>query len=169
MADRVFAGILMLVTLGYGYMALFVIRARIQYDPLGPESWPQILAFCAMACLIFVFVRPDNRRFDVAGRTWVRLASMLALMFAYSWAYEPLGFIVSTFLFASIVAAMLGAQPLRAGLFGVAMGIFGYILCVVILELNLPSGLLDLVLAAQTHTEPVFAGFTHAFSPQGIV
>lgn len=143
MADRIFATLLMLVTLAYGYLALFVIRARIQYDPLGPESWPQILALITIACLIYIFVRPDDVRIEVAGQTWFRLISMLALMFAYAWLYEPLGFIIATFLFAAIVAAMLGAQPVRAALFGLAMGVLGYGLCVLLLELNLPDGVFE--------------------------
>jgi putative tricarboxylic transport membrane protein len=146
MADRIFAGLLMLVTLGYAYLALFVIRARIQYDPLGPESWPQILAFCTVACLIFVFARPESIRMEVTRHTLFRLLSMLALMVAYAWLYEPLGFIVSTFLFSTVVAMMLGAEARRAALFGLGMGVLGYVLCVLILELNLPDGLLELII-----------------------
>ena len=39
MADRIFAGLLLLVTLAYGFIAFTIIKAPFQYDPLGPESW----------------------------------------------------------------------------------------------------------------------------------
>ena len=40
LADRVFAGVAILLVCGYGYFAFFAISAPIQYDPLGPERRP---------------------------------------------------------------------------------------------------------------------------------
>jgi putative tricarboxylic transport membrane protein len=36
MPDRIFAGLLLALTLVYGAFAFFVIQATIQHDPLGP-------------------------------------------------------------------------------------------------------------------------------------
>ncbi|MEN3794882.1 tripartite tricarboxylate transporter TctB family protein, partial [Fulvimarina sp. MAC3] len=65
MADRIFAGALFLVALAYTYIAFFILQAPFQYDPLGPESWPQILGVVALLCLAYVFIRPDKDRFDL--------------------------------------------------------------------------------------------------------
>lgn len=139
MADRIFAGVLLLVTLAYGFIAFTIIKAPFQYDPLGPESWPQILSVVAVLCILGVIWKPDTESLGVSARTWFRLGAMIVLLFAYAELYEPLGFIASTVLFGAIVARMLGATWIRAGLFGLGAGVLGWVLCVEILDLNLPD------------------------------
>ncbi len=140
MADRIFAGFLLLVTLAYGYIALTVIKAPFQYDPLGPESWPRILTLVAIPCILLILWKPDAEPFAVAKRTWFRLVLMVFLLFAYAELYEPLGFILSTVIFGTIVALSLGAPRLGAVGFGLGAGVFGYLLCVTLMDLNLPDG-----------------------------
>ena len=147
MADRIFAGILLLVTLAYAYIAFTVIKAPFQYDPLGPESWPQILSVVALLCILGILWKPDTAHLHVAGRTWFRLGAMVILLFAYAELYEPLGFIISTMIFSAVVARMLGAAWIRSALFGLCAGVLGWVLCVEILDLNLP----DSELLAQSH------------------
>ncbi|MDG1068087.1 MAG: tripartite tricarboxylate transporter TctB family protein [Sulfitobacter sp.] len=146
MADRLFASFLLIVTLAYAYIAWTLIEAPFQYDPLGPESWPRILAAAAIPCILYVFWRPDAEPFAVTKYTWFRIAVMVVLLFAYAELYEPLGFIISTILFGTIVALSLGAPRFGALAFGVGIGVFGYLLCVTLMGLNLPEG--DIVEAA---------------------
>jgi putative tricarboxylic transport membrane protein len=140
MADRLFAGFLLIVTLAYTYIAWTVIKAPFQYDPLGPESWPRILAGAAIPCLLYILWRPDAEPFAVTRYTWFRLGVMVVLLFAYAELYEPLGFILSTLLFGTIVALTLGAPRLGALGFGLGMSVIGYLLCVTVMGLNLPDG-----------------------------
>jgi putative tricarboxylic transport membrane protein len=140
MADRIFCGVLLLVTLAYGVIAFTAISAPFQYDPLGPESWPRILSLVAVGCILLILWRPDTEQLGVARRTWFRLGAAVVLLLAYAELYEPLGFVLSTLLFGTVMAAMLGASLLRAALFGLAAGVGGYLLCAVLLDLNLPEG-----------------------------
>jgi putative tricarboxylic transport membrane protein len=140
MADRLFAGFLLIVTLAYAYIAWTIIQAPFQYDPLGPESWPRILAGATVPCLLYVLWRPDDEPFAVTKYTWFRIGLMVVLLFAYAELYEPLGFIISTILFGTIVALTLGSPRLGALAFGVGSGVFGYLLCVTLMGLNLPEG-----------------------------
>lgn len=140
MVDRIFAGALLVVTLAYAVIAFTAIKAPFQYDPLGPESWPQILSVAAVACLLAILRRPDATEFGVARKTWFRLAATVVLLLAYAKLYEPLGFILSTILFGTALSAMLGADAPRAAAFGVAAGVAGYLLCVTLMDLNLPEG-----------------------------
>ncbi|KGJ03544.1 putative tricarboxylic transport membrane protein [Paracoccus halophilus] len=162
MADRIFAGVLLLVTLAYAFIAFTAIQAPFQYDPLGPESWPRLLSVVAIGCILGILWRPDNDSLDVARTTWFRLAAILVLLVAYAELFEPLGFIISTFLFSAVVSAMLGARPARALLFGAAAGLLGYVVCVMLLDLNLPGGFLGElewgVSAPETQTEPSTGG-----------
>lgn len=143
MADRIFAAALLMVTLAYAIIAFTRISAPFQYDPLGPESWPRILALIALLCLIQIIWKPDVEGLEVNRPTVLRLLFMVALMIAYAELYEPVGFIISTILFGAITARMLGASLKHSVVFGLSAGIGGYLLCAVLLDLNVPEG--DLV------------------------
>lgn len=140
MADRIFAGLLLIVAIGYTYMAFAVIRAPFQYDPLGPETWPQILGVVCIACTLAVFIRPDVGRISLSMPAWARLGILVVLLTAYARAYEPAGFIVATFVFCTALSVMLGSRILPAFGFGLATGVAGFFLCTELLELNLPAG-----------------------------
>lgn len=144
--DRIFAFIMLLIIVGYGYIAFTVIEAPFQYDPLGPESWPRILAIFAALCTLYILIRPDAIKLQMTKAIWVRIVIVSILLFGYAMAYEPLGFIVSTILFCTLFARLLGAKILSALYFGIGSGILGYILCAEILDLNVPSGLLNFII-----------------------
>ena len=142
MADRIFAGVLLLIALGYTFIAFTVIKAPFQYDPIGPEGWPRLLGIVAILCTGYLVLRPDIARFGVTAGTLGRLTITVVLLFAYAAAFQPLGFVLATWVFCTVLAIILGAVPLRALVFGAASGILGYVLCTVLLDLNLPAGIL---------------------------
>ena len=140
MPDRLFAGALLALTLVYGAFALFAISAPIQYDPLGPEAWPRLLAALMLLCTVYLLWKPSVSNFDVDRPTLTRLGLVLALLVAYALLFEPLGFVLSTALFSTITSRLLGAPLRQAVAFGLAVGVGGYLLCVGLLDLNLPAG-----------------------------
>ncbi|HEY9055782.1 MAG TPA: tripartite tricarboxylate transporter TctB family protein [Aurantimonas sp.] len=146
MADRLFSGVLLLIAIGYTFIAFTVIKAPFQYDPLGPESWPRILGVVAIACLVPLALRPEVDRLGIAGPTWLRLGALVIMLSLYAWLYEPLGFILSTFLFCAGLSLMLGSKLFSALLFSAVTSIVGYFLCTGPLELNLPAGILNSIL-----------------------
>lgn len=142
MADRIFAGLTLALILAYGVIAFAVIEAPFQYDPLGPESWPRILAVIAAACCALLVWRPVQAGFDADTGTLFRLGLTLAMLVAYAAMFEPLGFVVATALYGTAMARFLGGQLIQAVAFGIGTGVFGYLICTGLLELNLPSGVL---------------------------
>lgn len=141
MADRIFGSIALAIALVYGYIAFTIIKAPFQYDPLGPETWPQILSVVAGLCCVYIIIRPDHYKVRALGNdALVRIGVIVALLAAYAYLFEPLGFILSTALFCGVLSRMLGATSLQSGLFGVASGVVGYGLCAGLLDLNLPFG-----------------------------
>ena len=142
MADRIFAAVGLLVILVYGWVAFTALKAPFQYDPLGPESWPRILAVVAALCALYVLWKPDVERLRLTAATSFKIAAMLALLVMYAVLFEPAGFILATTLFTALAALLLGSSMLSALLFGVGTGVIGYGVGVWLLELNLPAGLL---------------------------
>jgi putative tricarboxylic transport membrane protein len=140
MADRLFAGALLLIALGYAWIAFTLIKAPIQYDPIGPESWPRILSSLTALCLIAVILAPSADRISVDRRALIRLGATLALLFGYAFLYRPLGFPLATWGFCSAMTLMLGARPAAAALFGGAVAILAYAGATELLDLNLPAG-----------------------------
>lgn len=140
MADRIFGSIALVIALIYGFIAFTIIKAPFQYDPLGPEAWPQILSVVAAICCLFIIARPDSQKFKVLGHTLTRIGLVVLFLSAYAVLFERLGFIVSTAIFCLVLSRLLGATGKQAVLFGIVSGILGYGLCAGLLDLNLPIG-----------------------------
>ena len=143
MADRVFHAILFLVALGYTVIAFTVIRAPFQYDPLGPESWPRLLGILAMACTAWIVFKPDIASLNLNRQTLGRLGALLVVLSIYAYLFQPLGFVFSTWLFCIALGRMLGSGWISGVIFGAVAGIGGYLLFTVVLDLNLPAGVLE--------------------------
>ena len=142
MADRIFALLVLAVAGAYAFIAFTIIRAPFQYDPLGPETWPQILGVVACLCAGWILLRPDVETLGVAPATWARLFALIALLSVYAWAFQPAGFVISTFGFCLALSLMLGARIAPALVFAAVTSILGYLVATGLLELNLPAGLL---------------------------
>ena len=143
MADRVFAGIVLIVAIAYTAVAFAVIRAPFQYDPLGPETWPRLLGVAAILCAAWILVRPDVLRFDIDAPASGRLGLLIVMLGAYAWTFRPVGFVISTFAFCVALSLMLGARPMSALVFGAVTGVAGYVVGVHLLDLNLPEGIVE--------------------------
>ena len=144
MADRIFAGVLFLVAIGYTIIAFTVIRAPFQYDPLGPESWPRILGIVSIPCCLFILAKPAVSSLGLPAKTWGRLAALIVMLLVYSYLFQPLGFILATFAFCLALSLMLGARLVTGLTFSAGIGIVGYFVCTKLLELNLPAGVLTI-------------------------
>ena len=146
MADRLFGIFILAISLVYGIIAFTIIKAPFQYDPLGPESWPRILSVVAVLCSLYIIIKPDVKRFGVERHTLLRIAIVVVMLAGYAYFFESAGFILATTVFCGVFSRLFGAKIWEAALFGVASGIFGHILCVLLLDLNLPKGVLAPIL-----------------------
>ncbi len=146
MANRLFAGAVFLVALGYTIIAFTLIKAPFQYDPLGPETWPRLVGIATMLCAGALVFRVDDTVFDLPLATFHRLLLLVGMLLIFAVLFQPLGFILSTFLFCTAMSVMLGARPGAALIFGIATGGLGYVVCARLLELNLPAGVLAPIL-----------------------
>ena len=143
MADRLFALAALLLAAAYGAVA-FTLEAPFQYDPLGPSSWPKILAAVLALSAVGLLFRPDPSPSWGGRNTLGRVGLMIVALFAYAALFQPLGFVVSTALFCTGTALCFRARVLPAVLFGLGLGLIGYEVGIRFLALNLPPGLLPI-------------------------
>jgi putative tricarboxylic transport membrane protein len=146
MADRLFGICILAISLAYGVIAFTVIEAPFQYDPLGPESWPRILSVIAVLCSLYIVIAPDVERFGVEAHTLLRIVIVVVMLGGYAYFFQSAGFIISTTIFCAVFSRLFGAKLWEAASFGVAAGVFGHLLCVLLLDLNLPKGVLAPIL-----------------------
>lgn len=146
MAERIFLVAALLIGGAYLAFAWTSIRAPIQYDPLGPESWPIILGGLIVAAAGLRLLRPAGARPELERRAAGRLAVVVAGLVLYAFAFERAGFVLATWGFCALVTGLLGARPLSAAAFGLCVGLLGYLLFTHALDLRLPAGLLEGVL-----------------------
>ena len=139
MSDRIFAVLLLLGAVSYAIVA-YSLEVPFQYEPLGPKPWPILIAVIVSICAVIVLVRPDPEPHWLVGGTLVRHGVLLIGLALYAVLFEPLGFMLTTTVVCAVFALMLRASVLRAGAFGLLMGVAGYYLWTEVLQLNLPAG-----------------------------
>ena len=139
-AGRVFAVVAMIPIAVYGYFAFFEISAPIQYDPLGPEGWPRVLALTALLLCLSIFRESGERGATVFDGTTKQVLIAAAMLGIYASVFEWLGFAIATSLFCAGLAGLMGASWRSAIVFGVVLGIGQYVFAVHLLGLNLPAG-----------------------------
>lgn len=138
MSDRLAGLFFVAFSIWYGYTARFYTQTFS--DPLGPSAFPELLAFPLAAFGLYLVLRPDPDPEWVRGRPLLKQAGTIAVLAAYSFLIEPLGFVAATFVSTVLLAASLGARWLPAAASGVASSIGFYMLFDKLLELPLPAG-----------------------------
>ncbi|QQP92706.1 tripartite tricarboxylate transporter TctB family protein (plasmid) [Skermanella sp. TT6] len=124
MSDRIFSVALLAITAIYAVMAIS-IEVPFQYEPLGPQAWPILLAIVVGICGVIVLVRPDAEP-EWPPRTVLRRAVILLVgLVLYAVLLEPLGFMITTTLVCGTFALMLGAPKIPAVVFALVMGVPG--------------------------------------------
>lgn len=140
MSERVFGVFLALLSIGGIYFG-WGLHAPISYEPVGPRAFPllvfSLLGICAV-CLV-VSRRPPT--------TWapspvlLRIGGMFAVVLAYAYLFDKLGFVVSTALMSVPLARFFGGSWKQALVGGIALGVGLFVLFDYLLDVVLPTGL----------------------------
>jgi putative tricarboxylic transport membrane protein len=142
-SDRVAAFVIFVVAVLYVREAT-TFRGATVADVVGPSAYPALVGSLAAVLAAIQFVRPrggaDGQPFWQQHGRPVLLAASL---FAYTRALEPLGFVVSTFLYLAGSHLWLGERrPIRAVLLAAALTAVLWAVFDRALGLALPAGVL---------------------------
>jgi putative tricarboxylic transport membrane protein len=142
-SDRLTGLVLLVLAIVYGVTASGY-EAMIG-DPLGPAVFPVVLAIPLGLLSLYLIARPDPEPDWARGRALLKQVLALAVLVAYAYLLEPLGFIVTTLLAVVALGWLLGARLRDATLAGVVIAVVLFVLFDVLLKLPLPAGMLGLL------------------------
>ncbi|RYG89695.1 tripartite tricarboxylate transporter TctB family protein [Loktanella sp. IMCC34160] len=141
--DRIFGVVVILGALAYVASALQIPTSFLS-DPVGPKTFPVLIASIAALCGVFMVFKPDDEP------DWPPLPALLALVLSvvvlvgYAYALKPLGFILPTAIAAAILSYQINPRPTFAALAGVGLSVGLFVLFKFVLGLGLvafPKGL----------------------------
>lgn len=149
MVDRIFSGLLLVVSLTMLVMA-WGYTAPISYDPIGPRPYPvMILTLLAILSAVIAF-RPakfaEKIKLGLDKPIIKNLVVCTVALGLYSVFFEMLGYIISTTLSAWVMGMLFGGKWHKALIASVVMAVGTYYLFMGPLEVSLPSGLLKPIL-----------------------
>lgn len=137
--DRIFAGVLLLLALGFGGMAL-AMHVPFAYDPLGPTAFPLILSAALSVMSIVLMVRPAAGTGLPGGHVGAQLVGVLVVLIAYGVLFTRAGYLASTVVAMIVLARIFGASWVKAVMSGVALTLASYALFAWALGIVLPVG-----------------------------
>jgi putative tricarboxylic transport membrane protein len=148
-----------IAVLALGVLVLFGtlgLSAGGGYSPVRPGFFPLIVAggllFFGVTLLVRTTAKPDAylREKAVAeseATYWSTIGLLLAVLAAYAFLLDPLGYVFATALFFPTATYVLGDTQARSLIrnlvIGLAVGAFVFFGCTEILRVSLPEGLLD--------------------------
>lgn len=136
MGDRILGLIILGLAIWYGWTA-GSYQASFG-DPLGPAAFPQMLAVPTALLAVFLILRPDpDPQWGVGGQA-LRQVATVAVLLAYAFFLEDLGFILATALGSIAMSRLLGAGWTKSSVSGVVMAVALFVLFDTLLGLPLP-------------------------------
>lgn len=149
MVDRIFSGLMLLVSLimigmAWGY------TAPISYDPIGPRPYPiMLLGLLAILSAIIVF-RPAKfaEKIDLGLNKPIikNLILCTIAMALYAVLFEVLGYVVGTTLMAWLIGVLFGGKWHKTLIASLVMAVGTYYMFNGPLEVSLPAGILKPIL-----------------------
>ncbi|ENX40316.1 tripartite tricarboxylate transporter TctB family protein [Acinetobacter courvalinii] len=144
--ERIFSGILGLVSLGLLYLAWGYV-APIAYDPLGPRPYPVLLLIILILSCLYLTFRPQKltEQLDLGYTASVlkKISLMMLFMLLYALTFELLGFPIATALMFFVVGMLFGGSAKASAVSGFVFGCLLYGLFDYVLDVPLPLGFLS--------------------------
>lgn len=141
MSDRVVGALLFVLAVAYGVVGRNY-ESAFTSDPLGPSAFPQLLAVALGITALVLLFRPGPGVEWPHGLALVRQIVAVAVLLAYAFVLEPVGFIPATAAAIAVLAVQLGGRWGPAAVLGLGVSIGLFILFDPVLGLPLPAGAL---------------------------
>jgi len=138
-SDRVFGLVVLIVALAFIASAM-QIQTSFLSDPVGSKTFPILIGSMATICSVVMVFRPDPDPEWPKKRTFGALAIAVAVLVGYAFALKPLGFLLPTFIAASILSYQISPRSRHALITGAGLSVGLFVLFKFVLGLGLMAG-----------------------------
>jgi putative tricarboxylic transport membrane protein len=142
MSDRTLGAVCVVVA-GAMAWAATGYNPPISYEPVGPKSFPILLAALMAVAGAWLLVKPSLTVASWTGTPWRPIAICGASVLAYSLMFEWFGFPIATTLMSVPIGIAFGGSWKKTLLAGLVLGFSCYLLFDKVLDVVLPTGLLS--------------------------
>ncbi|MBU0582254.1 MAG: tripartite tricarboxylate transporter TctB family protein [Alphaproteobacteria bacterium] len=139
MSDRILGGICVALAAFYIWGATQIQLSFIS-DPVGPRTFPIIIAVLVGLSGLAIMLRPDPEPEWPAMGRFLEIAAAVVVLVAYAQVLPELGFVISTAFAAGFLSWRLGAGPIQATIAGILIAVGIYVVFHLILGLSLARG-----------------------------
>jgi putative tricarboxylic transport membrane protein len=139
MCDRILGGICVALAAFYIWGATQIQLSFIS-DPVGPRTFPIIIAVLVGLSGLAIMLRPDPEPEWPAMGRFLEIAAAVVVLVAYAQVLPELGFVISTAFAAAFLSWRLGAGPIQATIAGILIAVGIYVVFHLILGLSLARG-----------------------------
>lgn len=139
MSDRLF-GVFVLAISAAMAAAAWQFDPPISYEPIGPSTYPLLLALLMAVFALRFIVKPDAEPDWPRGPLLRKVAAMFVSLIGYGLLFQPLGFVVATALLTIALGKLFGGGWRQCALAGPAMGFGLYLFFDRLLDVALPVG-----------------------------
>lgn len=148
MSDRILGAVCVVVGAGMAWAARGYV-APISYEPVGPSSFPMLMAALMAAAGAWLVVRPGPHSFGLARDHLKPFVMSVLAVFVYAGLFELLGFTLATTVMAVPVGMAFGGGWKKSLMGGIGIGLVLFLLFDKLLDVVLPTGLLSFILGGR--------------------
>ncbi|WP_432453752.1 tripartite tricarboxylate transporter TctB family protein [Agarivorans sp. QJM3NY_29] len=108
--QRIGGLVFLLLSLFYGYFSYDIqLFAGAEFEPFTPRTLPQFLAISGLVCSLALIIGGGQDLLTSLKHTqWQAVTKLLAVMFAYGWFVNWLGFVLATIFFLVLSFRLMG-------------------------------------------------------------
>jgi len=139
MNDRVLGGIGLALAAFFIWQATLIELSFIS-DPVGPRTFPIIIAVCLALASLAMLVKPDAAPHWPKASRLFEIAVAAGVMVAYAILLPDLGFVITTAVAAAYLTWRLGTAPLWAIVAGLSTSLGIWVVFRLVLGLSLARG-----------------------------
>lgn len=144
MSDRVLGAVCVAVGAAMAWVAQGYV-APISYEPVGPSSFPMLMAALMAGIGAWLVLKPGPLAFGLSRQHIPPFLMSALAVFVYAGLFQWLGFTLATVLMALPVGLAFGGSWKQALAGGLGLGLVLYLLFDKLLDVVLPTGLLAFI------------------------
>jgi putative tricarboxylic transport membrane protein len=140
-SDRLL-GLAAIVIAGAMCFAAWGYAAPVEYEPVGPRTFPLVLAALMALAGAWLLIKPAHHVNLVGGMQSGVIALCAVVIVLYAIVFQLFGFVVATALMALPVGRIFGGTWRQCALTGIGMGLVLFVFFDKLLDVVLPKGVL---------------------------